>query len=71
MVTIKHELFVEEIMLPLFERLDDSIKFLVIRGRSLSNVVEPFAKISDRVAFLAESAMDAYAQSIARDLKNF
>lgn len=57
-------------MPPLFERVDDGVKFLIIGRILLPNIVKFLTEISDKVALLSKHTTDAYAQGITCDLKN-
>lgn len=44
MVAIEKKFHVKEVVPPLFERLDGDIKFFIIRGILLPNVIKLFTK---------------------------
>lgn len=69
-VTIKNEFLVEQVVPPLFERLNYGVKFLVIGRILLPNVVQFLTEIGDNVALLTKHTTDAYARGITCDLED-
>ena len=70
MVRKEHKLLGQEIMAPVSQFLNDSVKLLIVRGVPESNVIQLLAEELDGVAILAQDTPDANARGIAGDFKH-
>lgn len=70
MVCVKNELFMEQVVTPMFNCLDNSVKFDILRAVAKTRTRDLFTKVGDRPVLLAKNGANTCLRCITMQLEN-